>query len=372
MPPAPLSSADAWRAKARAFVEAEIDPRAADIASTWEIPTEIPRELARLGFMGLGLPVEWDGQGGGTREVAAVLDELARANASIATLLAVHLSVCAQPIAEWGTIAQKEAFLRPLCRGEALGAFGLTEPGVGSDAAHLTCRYARDDHGFVLDGSKMFITNGGRADTLVVFATRDPELGHRGISAFLVSKGTPGFSHAQKLDKLGLRESETMELVFHDVHLPADHLLGEEGKGLQVALSALAGGRVGIAACALGVARGALDEMRRLARSRPTDGRRIAVARAFTEVAAAGALVERAATRRDAGLPFAEEASAAKLAASQAAVRVAGACVDVAGEAGCLETSVAGRRWRDARVFPIVEGTTEIQEFLLGRTLVGG
>ena len=365
------SPVDAWREKARAFVEQELRPREREIERTRTIPTEIPRALGRGGFMGLGLPAEWDGQGGGAREVAAVLEELARSNASVATLLSVHLSVCAQPVSQWGTVAQKEAFLRPLCRGEALGAFGLTEPGVGSDAAHLSCRYARTAEGFVLNGSKMFITNGAAADTLLVFATRDASLGHRGISAFIVSKGTPGFGAAQKLEKLGLVESETMELVFQDARFAPDRLLGEEGRGLRIALGALTGGRVGIAACALGVANAALEEMRRLARARPTDGRRIAVARAFTEVAAASALVERAAALKDAGQPFVDEASAAKLAASQAAVRVAGQCVEVAGEDGTLESSRAGHLWRDARVFPIVEGTTEIQELILGRALVG-
>ncbi|MCI4317233.1 MAG: hypothetical protein L3J96_01725 [Thermoplasmata archaeon] len=215
------------------------------------------------------------------------------------------------------------------------------------------------------------LLNGALADTLVVFASHDPSEGSRAISAFIVTKGTPGFSGPQKLEKLGLRESETTELLFEDCRLGQERLLGPEGKGLSVALGALAGGRIGIAAVALGVARAAFEETQRIAQAEPTDARRTAVAQSFTDVLAARALIERAAGVKDAGLPFAEDASAAKLFASQAAFRVAGRCVDVAGVSGSLDDGRPGRLWRDARVFPIVEGTTEIQELILGRTLVG-
>jgi alkylation response protein AidB-like acyl-CoA dehydrogenase len=217
----------------------------------------------------------------------------------------------------------------------------------------------------------MFITNAASADVVLVFATRDPALGHRGISCFLVPRAAKGFSIAQRLDKLGLRGSETNEVVLEDVFLGSDSLLGAQGEGLKVALSALAGGRVGIGACALGVARAALEEMQRQARADPNDGRRASVARAWVDVAAARALVNAAAAQKDAGEPFEDAASAAKLFASQAAVRVASAGVDLAGLEGTRAGATAGRLLRDARVFPIVEGTTEIQELILGRTLVG-
>ena len=367
----PSDSLENWRGKARRFAAQAVHPRLDEMYREGRIHPEIISALARDGFMGLGLPAEWGGQGGGTREVAAVLEELAAESASVATLLSVHLSVCAQPIAQWGTEPQRTEFLADLCAGRTLGAFGLTEPGVGSDTARLTCRYRRDGDSWILQGSKMFITNGSLADTLVVFASRDPSEGSRGISAFIVTKGTPGFSAPQKLEKLGLRDSETTELLFMDAHLGRDRLLGPEGKGLSVALGALAGGRIGIAAVALGVARAAFEETQRIAQAEPTDARRTAVAQSFTDVLAARALIERAAEVKDAGLPFAEDASAAKLFASQAAFRVASRCVDVAGMSGSLDGGRPGRLWRDARVFPIVEGTTEIQELILGRTLVG-
>ncbi|HEY6237908.1 MAG TPA: acyl-CoA dehydrogenase family protein, partial [Thermoplasmata archaeon] len=335
------------------------------------LPSHVVAALKAGGFFGLGVPVAWGGSGGDTRSVAAVLEEFSAESAAVATLLAVHLSVAAAPILQWGSDAQKENFLRPLAEGRWLGAFGLTEPGVGSDAAHLATKYRREGDGFVLTGNKMFITNAASADVLLVFATRDADLGHRGISCFLVPRGSKGFAIAQRLDKLGLRGSETNEVVLDDVPLAAVSLLGPEGDGLKVALSALAGGRVGIAACALGVARAALEEMQRQARANPNDGRRSAVARAWVEVAAARALVNEAAERKDAADPFEDAASAAKLFASQAAVRIASAGVDLAGPEGTRAGATAERLLRDARVFPIVEGTTEIQELILGRALVG-
>ncbi len=333
-------------------------------------PDDLLPGLRTAGLMGVGLPERWSGSGGDARDTVAVLEELAVESAAVATLLAVHLSVAAMPILEWGTDVQRETFLRPLADGRWLGAFGLTEPGVGSDAARLSCRYAREGDRFVLNGAKMFITNAASADVVLVFATRDPALGHRGISAFLVRKGDAGFRVAQRLDKLGIRGSETNELTFDHVSLGAERLLGPEGKGLSVALSALAGGRIGIAACALGVARGAMEELRAAVRRSPTDERRALVARAFVDVAAATALVADAARRKDAGIPFDEAASAAKLFASQAAVRIASDGLDVGGPEAVRSGTRAERLLRDARVFPIVEGTTDIQELILGRALL--
>jgi len=363
--------ADAWRRRAHSLAVDEIRPVAPAIDREDRFPPHLIARLRELGFMGLGVPAAWGGTGGDTRATAAVLEELSAESAAVATLLAVHLSVAAAPILQWGTDAQRERFLRPLADGRWLGAFGLTEPGVGSDAAQLATRYRAEGDGFTLTGNKMFITNAASADLLLVFATRDPALGHRGISCFLLPKGAKGFGIAQHLDKLGLRGSETNEVVLDGVHLDQASLLGPEGDGLKVALSALAGGRVGIAACALGVARAALEEMQRCARGAPSDGRRAAVARAWVDVAAARALVDEAAARKDAGVPYEDAASAAKLFASTAAVRIASTGVDLAGPEGTLADATAGRLLRDARVFPIVEGTTEIQELILGRTLVG-
>jgi butyryl-CoA dehydrogenase len=360
-----------WRERARSFAERSVAPRAAEIDHADRLPPELFREARELGFFGLGLPVGWGGSGGDTRSTVAVLEELARGSAAVAVELAVHLSVCAAPILEWGTEGQREKYLRPLARGERVGAFALTEPGAGSDTASLTTRYERRADGFVLRGTKMFTSNAVSAGTVLVFATRDPGLGHRGISGFIVPPGTSGFSVAQRLDKLGLRGSETTELVLDGVILPADALLGAEGSGLKIALGALTGGRVGIASCALGVADAAFETLREAARRDPADWKRTQVARAYADLSSARALVERAAERRDAGAPFALEASAAKLVASRAAVSIASAGLDVAGAEGTRSGAPAERLYRDARVFPIVEGTTEIQELILGRQLLG-
>jgi alkylation response protein AidB-like acyl-CoA dehydrogenase len=371
VPDEPLSVTEVWRERARRFADSAVRPVAVAIDRDDLLPTEVVAALRPPGFFGLGVPSAWGGSDGDTRVVAAVLEELSAASAAVGVLLSVHLSVCTHPILAHGTDAQKERFVRPLAAGRWLGAFALTEPGVGSDAAHLSTRYDRSNGGFVVNGSKMFITNGARADVVLSFATRDPAVGSGGISAFLVEKGTAGVGNAQKLDKLGLRGSETNELVFQDAHLPEGNLLGKEGEGLRIALGALTAGRVGIAACALGVARSAFEALRDAAVADPTDARRHVVARAFTTLSAARALVERAAAEKDAGRPYIEAASAAKLFASHAAVEIASHAVDVAGRAAAQSGSTAERLLRDARVFPIVEGTTEIQELILGRTLVG-
>jgi butyryl-CoA dehydrogenase len=365
------ADAAGWRDRARAFAGHHVAPRAAEIDRTDRLPDDLRAALRDSGFLGLGVPRSWDGSGGDARSIAAVLEELARASAAVAVEVAVHLSVCAAPILEWGTESQRRRFLRPLARGELVGAFALTEPGAGSDSAGLTTRYERRPDGFSLRGTKMFTSNAVSAGVVLVFATHDPTLGHRGISAFVVPPGTAGFSVAQRLDKLGLRGSETTELVLDGVSLPADAMLGSEGAGLKVALGALTGGRIGIASCALGVAQAAFEALVEAARADPADWKRPIVARAYADVSAARALVERAAERKDAGAPFVLEASVAKLVASRAAVAIAGAGLDVAGAAGSRSGSPAERLFRDARVFPIVEGTTEIQELILGRTLLG-
>jgi butyryl-CoA dehydrogenase len=366
----PASDVALWGERARAFSEKYVRPAAERIDREDRIPPEILERLATERFMGLGLPAEWGGSGGDTRCTVIVLEALAQASAAVAVTLAVHLSVCARPILDWGTEAQKEQFLRPLARGERVGAFALTEPGAGSDTASLTTRYRRDGDAFVLRGTKMFTSNAVSAGVILVFATRDPTLKAHGISAFIVPPGTGGFSVAQRLDKMGLRGSETTELVLEDVRLPATSMLGPEGGGLKVALSALAGGRVGIASCALGVAQAAFDEMLRSVGANDEEWKRSRLAVAYSDLASARALVRTAAARKDLGEPFVRDASVAKLVASRAAVSIASAGVDVAGPAGVRVGHPAERLLRDARVFPIVEGTTEIQELILGRSLL--
>jgi len=365
------SEAKGWRERAHRFAHERVAPLAERIDREDRIPDELVRALADEGFLGLGTPKAWSGTGGDTRSTVAVLEELSRASAAIAVLVAVHLSVCSAPIMTWGTDLQRERFLRPLARGEQVGAFALTEPNAGSDAASLRTRYSRvDGGGFRLEGSKTFISNAVSAGVVLVFATKDPALGRKGISAFIVPPGTPGFSVAQRFDKLGMRGSETAELVLRDVALPAESLLGSEGEGLHIALGALQGGRVGIASCALGVAEAAFAELLRSVAQDDSDWKRTLVARAYADLASARALVARAAEAKDAGAPYVVDASVAKLVASRAAVAIASAGVDVAGPDGLRAGAPAERLLRDARVFPIVEGTTEIQELILARNLL--
>jgi butyryl-CoA dehydrogenase len=363
-------SATDWRRSARAFADREIRPIAGRIDRDDRLPDTLVRQLAQEGFLGLGLPVRWDGRGGDTRAISAVLEELSIASAAAGVTVAVHLSVCAAPILEHGSDPQRERFLRPLARGEVVGAFALTEPNAGSDTAALATRYRKTDSGFVLQGTKMFTSNAVSAGVTLVFATSDPTLGSHGISAFILPGGTPGCSVAQRLEKLGLRGSETTELVLDGVQLPANALLAQEGMGLRIALGALTGGRIGIASCALGVAQAAFDELRRNVAEDDAEWKRTRLARSFAELAAARALVERAAERKDAGQPYVQEASVAKLVASRAAVAIASWGVDVAGDRGARSGAAPERLLRDARVFPIVEGTTEIQELILARSLL--
>lgn len=365
-------SASEWRAAARAFASTEVRPRAVAIDRKDRIPPDVIRRLASERFTALGLPSDHGGEAADTGAVCGVLEELAAASAAVAVTLAVHLSVCAAPIARWGTADQQAQWLPSLARGERIGAFGLTEPGAGSDTVSLRTKYERTTNGFVLHGSKTFISNAATAGLLLVFATRDPGLGSHGISSFLVPGGTEGFSVTQRFDKLGLRGSETTELLLDGVRLPGDALLGPEGSGLKVALSALTVGRVGIASCALGVARAAFEEMERAVRAEDADWKRTLLARAYIELASARALVGEAVLRSVSGLPFAIEASSAKLVASRAAVAIASVGMDVAGPAGARSGMEAERLLRDARVFPIVEGTTEIQELILARSLLEG
>jgi alkylation response protein AidB-like acyl-CoA dehydrogenase len=363
-------SANEWAAVAEELAKNLVEPHADELDRTDRLPTVVRDGLARSGLMGLTVPRELGGAAADARTVARVLEALAVASGAVATILSVHLSVAVGPVAAHGSDEQRHRLLPKMASGEWLGAFALSEPSVGSDAAHLTTRYWPADGGFRVRGNKMFTTSADSADVIVLFATRDPAQGARGISAFAVTKGVSGLSVGQRLDKLGIRGSETVELVLQDALLPASALLGAEGEGFPIAMEALAGGRIAIAACALGVARAAFNAMRAAARAEPADWKRALVARSYSELEAAAALVSRAAEIRDQGVPFVSAASAAKLVASQTAVRIAYAGVDVAGPAGVRKGAVAGRLLRDARVFPIVEGTTEIQELILGRDLI--
>lgn len=371
-PRSPDRERSSWRERTEQFAREWIEPRARGWDLEDDMPSEVVRELARQRLLGLAIPPEYGGSGADTWTLAQVLERLAFGSLAVATLVAVHLSVAAAPIEARGTPAQKERYLPALAQGTMVGAFGLTEPAVGSDAQRLQTRYRRQDGKFVLEGTKMFITNGKSAGVVLTFATRDPSLGARGISAFLVPQNTPGFVSGQRLEKMGLRGSETMELVFQDCELPLEALLGEEGQGFAIAMDALEGGRIGIAACSLGVADAALEALRTGLPTYPEPWQRSILARSFVEVEAARALVEKAARLKDAREEFSGAASAAKLYASQAAFRVASWGLDAL---GWEAVDRSGRHrmeqlFRDARVLSIVEGTTEIQERILGRRLL--
>ncbi len=374
-PPSPEPASE-WVAKARAFCEERVRPN----LRTWDredlIPDDFFRAFGDAGFLGLTIPKEYGGQGLSTLEFARTLEELAAGSGAAATMMAVDLSVAAMPILQWGTEEQRQTFLPKIARGTWIGAFGLTEPSVGSDSQHLATRYRRaaaPAEGWVLDGSKMFITNAASSEVVLVFATSDPALEAKGITCLLVRKGTPGFSVAQRLDKMGIRGSETMELVFENCRVPEGSLLGKEGQGFKIAMTALEGGRIGIAACSLGIARAALEETLRCLPRPAEDWQRSAVARMFVDVEASRALVEKAARLRDQGADFAGAASAAKLFASQAAFRIASRGLDVVGRSSFDREGACQleQLFRDSRVLTIVEGTTEIQELILGRRLLG-
>lgn len=366
----PSARADGWRERAGRFAATHLHPSAEEIDRTDRIAPELVAALAKGRFLALGIPERYGGEGGGAGDLTAVLEELAAACPAVAVVLAVHASVCAAPIAAWGSEAQRARYLPDLASGARLGAFALTEPGAGSDAASLATRYRATADGFELSGSKVFISNAASAGAIVLFATRDRSLGAAGISAFVVPPGTPGFRVAQRFDKLGLRGSETVELLLDNVRLPSDALLGPEGKGLHVALSALAGGRVGIASCALGVARAAFELMRENVRADDAEWKRHVLGRSYAELLAARGLVEQAARLKDAGEPFVDQASAAKFLASRAAFEIASRAVETALGQPAPARRRADRLFRDARVFPIVEGTTEIQELILARRLL--
>jgi alkylation response protein AidB-like acyl-CoA dehydrogenase len=370
MGPPVARSEDDWTRVAERLSAELITPRAEEMDRTDRLPHTIREGLARSGLMGLTAPKDFGGAAADARTVARVLETLAVASGAVATILSVHLAVATGPIVAHGTEEQRRTLLPNMTSGTWLGAFALSEPSVGSDAAHLTTRYRPDGGGFRLRGNKMFTTSAESADVIVLFATCDPAQGPHGISAFAITKGVPGLSVGQRLDKLGLRGSETVELVLEDALVPGSALLGPEGAGFAIAMQALAEGRIGIAACALGVARAAFNTMRTAAKENPADWKRATVARAFSQLESAAALVRHAAELKDHGAPFADAASAAKLLASQTAVQIAYAGVDVAGPAGVMRGATAERLFRDARVFPIVEGTTEIQQLILGRDLI--
>ncbi|WP_405532112.1 acyl-CoA dehydrogenase family protein [Streptomyces avidinii] len=369
----------AVRRLAREFTEREVVPYAAEWDRAESVDRAIVKKLGALGFLGLTVPEEYGGSGGDHLAYVLVTEELGRGDSAVRGIVSVSLGLVAKTIAAWGTEDQKHAWLPRLCSGDALGCFGLTEPGTGSDAGSLTTRAVREGDTYVLDGSKMFITNGTWAEVVLLFARTGGEPGHRGVSAFLVPTDTPGLTRREIHGKLGLRGQATAELVLDGVRVPASAMLGPEGKGFSVAMSALAKGRMSVAAGCVGIAQAALDAALSYAARREQFGKPIAhhqlvqelIADISVDVDAARLLTWRVADLIDRGQPFATESSTAKLFASEAAVRAASNALQVHGGYGYIDEYPAGKLLRDARVMTLYEGTSQIQKLLIGRARTG-
>ncbi|WP_448320411.1 acyl-CoA dehydrogenase family protein [Streptomyces sp. CO7] len=364
---------------ARDFVAREIAPHVVAWDRAEQVDRSIVKKLGEVGFLGLTIDEEYGGSGGDHLAYCLVTEELGRGDSSVRGIVSVSLGLVTKTIQSWGTEEQKREWLPRLTAGEALGCFGLTEPGTGSDAGNLTTRAVRDGDDYVINGTKMFITNGTWADVAIVFARSTDAPGHKGVSAFLVPTDTPGLTRNTIHGKLGLRGQATAELVLEDVRVPASALLGPEGKGFTVAMSTLAKGRMSVAAGCVGIAQAALDCALEYAGQREQFGKTIAhhqlvqelLADIALDVDAARLLVWRVADLIDRGLPFTVEASKAKLFASEAAVRCANNALQVFGGYGFIDEYPAGKLLRDARVMTLYEGTSQIQKLLIGRDLTG-
>ena len=361
----------------RDFVQGEIAPHAAEWDKTHSFPRQALRGLGELGCFGLTVSPDWDGAGLDYVTLAAVIEEIAAGDGALSTIISVINSVGCGPIERFGNGWQKETFLRPIARGEWISAFCLTEPDAGSDAANLRTRAVRDGDDWVINGVKQFITNGKHADVAIVFAVTDPTAGKKGISAFLVPTASAGYSVAKVEDKLGQHASDTCQVVFDNVRVPASHLLGREGEGYKIALANLESGRIGIAAQCLGMARAALQFATRYATERETFGQAIIrhqavgfrLAEAAAKLEAARQLVWHAAALKDAGKPCLKESSMAKLVASEMAEAVCSAAIQTLGGYGYLADYPLERIYRDVRVAQIYEGTSDVQKLVIARAL---
>ena len=366
------------RQMVRDFAVNEVKPIAAEIDVTERFPMEDVKKMGELGMMGIPFPTEFGGAGGDVLSYILAVEELSKVCATTGVILSAHTSLCASLINENGTPEQKEKYLRDLCTGNKIGAFGLTEPGAGTDAAGQQTTAVLDGDNYILNGSKIFITNGGVADTFIVFAMTDKSKGTKGISAFIVEKGFLGFSIGKKEDKLGIRASSTTELIFENCVVPKENLIGREGKGFGIAMKTLDGGRIGIAAQALGIAEGALDEAIKYMKERKQFGRPIAafqglqwmVAEMSTKIEAARFLVYKAAWLKENKQPYSIDAARAKLYAAEVAMDVTTKAVQLFGGYGYTKEYPVERMMRDAKITEIYEGTSEVQKMVISGSLL--
>ncbi|HET9809452.1 MAG TPA: acyl-CoA dehydrogenase [Candidatus Limnocylindria bacterium] len=363
---------------ARDFARERVLPRAQEIDEKGKVPPELIAEMASLGFLGIYVPESYGGAGLDALSYALVCEEINRGCASTGVVMSSHVSLVVDPLLHYGNEAQKKRFLRPLATGEKLGCFALSEPASGSDAAAMRTSARRDGDAWVLNGTKNFITNGASADLALVFAQTDASARKRGIAAFVVEKGTPGFSVGKLEHKLGIRGSDTAQLLFQDCRVPAANLLGEAGGGFKIALATLDGGRISIAAQAVGIARACLEDSLAYAKEREAFGKKIVEFQAIqwkladmaTEIDAARLLVWRAATLKDRGEDHILAAAQAKLFASDVAVRAARECVQIFGGYGYLTDFPAERHYRDAKITEIYEGTSEIMNLVIAEEIL--
>jgi alkylation response protein AidB-like acyl-CoA dehydrogenase len=366
------------QAMAREFAESEVKPIAADLDREGRFPHETIKRMGELGLMGIAVPEACGGSGADVVSYAVALTEVAKACASHAVVMSVNNSLYCDPILKFGTDAQQQEFLKPAAAGREIGCFALTEPEAGSDATNQHTLARRDGDHYVLNGRKLFVTNGRECSVALVFCQTDRAQAHHGISAFLVRKGTPGFHVVKTEDKLGLRASDTAEFLFTDCRVPAAWRLGEEGMGFKIAMTSLDGGRIGIAAQALGIAEGAYDRARAYALERQAFGVVIGqhqmvqwmLADMATAIEAARLLILRAAWLKDAGQPYGVASAKAKLFASDMAMKVTVDAVQVHGGYGYIKEYEVERYLRDAKITQIYEGTSQIQKLVIARDLL--
>jgi len=363
---------------AREFAQEHIAPIASEIDRDARFPHETVKRMGELGLLGIMVPDTWGGSGADTVSYVVALEEISKACASHAVVMSVNNSLYCEPVWKHGSDEQRARFLKPVASGHALGCFALTEPEAGSDARNQHTTAVRDGDAYVITGRKMFISTGREASFVLVFAQTDVARAHRGISAFVVEKGTPGLSVSKTEDKLGIRASDTAELVFDGCRVPAANRIGEEGKGFHIALATLDGGRIGIAAQAVGIAAGAYERSVAYARERKAFGVPIGqhqmvqwmLADMATAIDGARLMTLKAATLKDAGRPYTKEASMAKLFAAETAMKVATDAVQVHGGYGYIREAEVERYFRDAKITQIYEGTSQIQKLVIAREVL--
>ena len=362
------------------FAENEVKPLAQEVDETEHFPEETVAKMQKLGFMGIPVPKEYGGQGCDPLTYIMCVEELSKVCGTTGVIVSAHSSLCADPIMTYGTEEQKQKYLRPLVDGSKIGCFGLTEPGAGTDAAGVktTADKTEDGKYYVLNGTKVFITNAGYADIYVVIAMTDKSKGNKGISAFIVEKGTPGFSVGKKERKMGIRGSATCDLIFENCRIPKENILGKEGQGFKIAMQTLDGGRIGIASQALGIAQGALDAAVKYSKEREQFGRSICKFQALSfkmadmamKIEAARLLVYRAANLKNEGKPYSAAAAMAKCFASDVAMEVTTDAVQIFGGYGYTVDYPAERYMRNAKITQIYEGTNEVQRMVISRDLL--